>query len=269
MGLAQADYFAQESIILVNEARAQARLPRLTENGTLGRVAMAYSQRMARENFYGHADPQGKQVDDRIAAAGYLAQMSAENIARGQPDPATVVEGWLNSPGHRANIMNGALREIGAGYAVTTTPPYYHYWTHVFATPDASIGRDRNSYPALVLAQINQVRQRAGVSPLAMNATLENVARTQLSTLAEARKFRSAANRTLNEASRAALKTPFQHALALTAAGAATPEDAVAQWAKDDQGRQLSDKALRAAGVAYTFVAQDDFRHYWLLVLGG
>src|SRR5687768_17099490 len=115
----QADYFAQESITLVNDVRAQARLARLSENGTLGRVAMAYSQRMATEGFYGHVDPQGKQVSDRIGATGYLAQMNAENIARGQPDPVTVVEGWLKSPGHRANIMNPDLREIGAGYTVT------------------------------------------------------------------------------------------------------------------------------------------------------
>lgn len=264
----QSNHFAQESINLVNAARTQARLPRLRENATLGRLALAYSQRMARENFYGHVDPQGKQVSDRIAAAGYLAQMSAENIARGQPDPATVVEGWLNSPGHRANIMNPDLREIGAGYAVTTISPYYHYWTHVFATPDASVGRDRGSYPTAVAAQINQVRQQAGVAPLTLHPALESIARSQLPALASARTFRSAANRTLNEASRAALKQ-FSHALALTAAGAATPEDAVAQWAKDDGGRALRDQALRAAGVAYTFVAQDDFRHYWLLVLGG
>ena len=263
-----ADYFAQESIVLVNEARARAGLAYLTENRTLGRVAMAYSERMARENFYGHVDPQGKQVSDRIAATGYLAQASAENIARGQADPATVVDGWLNSPGHRANIMNPDLREIGAGYAVTTFSPYYHYWTHVFATPDASVGRDRSRYSALVVAQINRVRQQAGVAPLTLQPTLESIARGQLPTLASARTFRSAASRTLNEASRATLKH-FTHALALTAAGAATPEDAVAQWKKDDGGRALQDKNLCAAGVAYDFVAQDDFRHYWLLVLGG
>lgn len=264
----QADYFAQESIALVNQARTQAGLTRLTEDPVLGRVALAYSQRMANENFYGHVDPQGKQVSDRIAAAGYLAQMSAENIARGQPDPATVVEGWLNSPGHRANIMNPQLRAIGAGYAFTPTPPYSHYWTHVFATPDASVGRDRNSYPALAVAQINQIRQRAGVASLSMNSTLEGIARTQLPALAQARTFRSQAQRTLNDASRATLQS-FQKALALTAAGTATPEDAVAQWAQGNGSRQLSDASLRAAGVAYTFVPQDEFRHYWLLVLGG
>jgi uncharacterized protein YkwD len=267
----QADYFAHESITLVNAARAQARLSHLTENETLGRVALNYSQRMAGENFYGHVDPQGKQVSDRIAVAGYLAQMSAENIARGQSDPATVVAGWLNSPGHRANIMNPDLREIGAGYAFTSMSPYYHYWTHVFATPDASLGRDRNSYPTLVVTQLNQVRQQVGVAPLTLHPALESLARNHLPTLANEKKFRSAVNGVLNEASRAALKA-FSQALALTAAGAATPEDVVAQWAKDDGGRQ--DGALRspsfyAAGVAYTFVPQDNFRHYWLLVLAG
>jgi uncharacterized protein YkwD len=208
----QADYYAHESVALVNEARTQAGLARLSENAILDRVAMAYSRRMADEGFYGHADPQGKLVNDRIAAASYLAERCAENIARGQRDPATVVDEWLHSPGHRANIMNSELREIGAGYAVTTTPPYFHYWTHVFATQDASMGRDRNNYPAHALAQINQFRQRAG---------------------------------------------------------AASPEEVVAQWTKRDSARRLQDKALRAAGVAYTFVAQDEFRHYWLLLLGG
>lgn len=268
MNAAQLIHFAQESIRLVNQARLQAGLDRLDENETLGRVAMNYSRRMATENFYGHVDPQRRQVNDRIVAAGYLAQMSAENIARGQPDPALVVDGWLKSPGHRANIMNPSLREIGAGYAITPTDPYRHYWTHVFATPDASVGRDRNNYPAQALVQINQLRRRAGAAPLTMHPGLESIARSQLAAIAGARQFRSQAQRALNEASRAALKS-FQQAVALTAAGAGTPEEAVAQWSKENSGRQLSDRGLRAAGVAYTFVAQDDFRHYWLLVLGG
>jgi uncharacterized protein YkwD len=264
----KAEYFAQESITLVNDARTQAGLPRLRENATLTRVAMAYSQRMAREGFYGHMDPQGKGVSERIAAAGYLAQASAENIARGQADPASVVEGWLKSPGHRANIMNPELREIGAGYAVIATPPYFHYWTHVFATPDASVGRERDAYPTQVVAQINRLRQQEGAAPLTLHPELEKIANSQVPALAGVRLFRSGASRTLNEASRAALKS-FTQALALTAAGAATPEDAVAQWTKEDGGRALRDKGLRVAGVAYRFVEQDDFRHYWLLVLGG
>src|SRR3712207_6295213 len=144
---------------------------------------------MANENFYGHVDPQGKQVSDRIAAAGYLAQASAENIARGQPDPVSVVEGWLKSPGHRANIMNAELREIGAGYAVVSTPPYHHYWTHVFATPDGSVGRDRNSYPASVVAQLNQIRHKAGAGPLISHPALESIVRNALPALANARTY--------------------------------------------------------------------------------
>src|SRR5690606_27725709 len=117
--------------------------------------------------------PQGKDVTDRIAATGYLVLASAENIASGQPDPATVVEGWLNSPGHRANILNPELTEIGAGYAYTTTGDYHHFWTHVFATPDPSMRRDRNLYPVEALEQINQLRQQSGLAPLVCAAQLE------------------------------------------------------------------------------------------------
>lgn len=263
----QAAYFAQESIVLVNEARTRAGLPRLQENDTLGRVAMAYSQRMARENFYGHVDPQGKGVGERIAATGYVAQMSAENIGRGQRDPATVVDGWLKSPGHRANILNADAREIGAGYAIAS-PPYFHVWTHVFAAPDGSVGRDRNKYASALVAEINRVRGQDGAAPLTLHPTLESIATSHLQAIANERAFRSEANRTLNEASRAALKS-FQHAPALVAAGAATPEEAVAQWTKGEGGRTLRDRTLRVAGAAYLFAAQDRFRHYWLLVLGG
>jgi uncharacterized protein YkwD len=258
--------FAEQSIDLVNQARRRARLSLLTSDPVLGQVAQAYSARMAREGFYGHADPQGRQVTDRLNAAGYLAQRSAENIARGQPDPVTVVEGWLASPGHRANILTPELTRLGAGYAFTATPPYHHYWTHVFATPDASVGRNQADYPAQALTLLNQGRQRAGVAALAASPQLTALAQQRLGGLAQARSFRSQAQATLQAVSRAALGS-HRHAVAQTAAGAATPEEAVAQWQQGRGAAQLHDAALRAAGIAYRFVAQDEYRHYWLLVL--
>ncbi len=114
--------FAQSSILLVNQARHDAGLEPLVENPVLTEIARSYSRRMAAEGFYGHEDPQGRDVTDRIVDAGYLAQISAENIAAGQPDPETVVDGWLNSPGHRANILNPDLREIGQAMPI----PHHH-----------------------------------------------------------------------------------------------------------------------------------------------
>ena len=268
MSTAQAQWFAQESVELVNAARNRAGLPRLVPDPALDRVAQAYSRRMAEEGFYGHVDPQGRSVGDRLAAARYLAGASAENIARGQPDPGTVVQGWLDSPGHCANIMNPQLAKIGAGYAFTPVPPFHHYWTHVFATPDASVGRDRSQYPAQALAAINQARHEYGAGPLTMDPALERIARTQLGELAQASRFRSEGKSALGAAGRAALAV-YRRALALTAAGAASPEQAADQWTGGSGGEQILDRGLRAAGIAYTFVEEDDFRHYWLLVVGG
>ncbi len=69
MTSSQAQWFAQESVELVNAARNRAGLPRLAPDPALDRVALSYAQRMAREGFYRHVDPQGRQVSDRLAAA--------------------------------------------------------------------------------------------------------------------------------------------------------------------------------------------------------
>lgn len=263
---AQAERLAQESILLVNQAREEAGLMPLTENPVLGEVAMAYSNRMAMEGFYGHEDPEGNQAEDRIAAAGYLAQMTAENIAAGQPDAQMVVEGWLDSPEHRANIMNPDFREIGAGYAYTSTPPYHHYWTHLFATADASVGRNREEYPELALAQINQLREQAGVAPLTMDPTAVSIANTHLQSLVQAESYENQVEQTLSDASTEAVHT-FQQAVTLSSAGTATPEEVVAQWVEGYGSSQLTDPNLRAAGVAYQFVEESEYRHYWVLLL--
>ncbi len=262
----QAERLAQESILLVNQAREEAGLMPLTESPLLSEVAMAYSNRMATENFYGHEDPEGNQAEDRIAAAGYLAQVTAENIAAGQPTAQMVVEGWLESPGHRANIMNPDLREIGAGYAYTSTPPYQHYWTHLFATADASVGRNRAEYPEVALAQINQLREQAGVAPLTMDPTAVGIANAHLQTLLQAESYEGQVEQTLNDASNEAIQT-FQQAVTLSSAGTATPEEVVAQWIEGYGSSQLTDPNLRAAGVAYQFVEESEYRHYWLLLL--
>lgn len=264
----QAREFAQRSIELVNAARIETGLDPLVESPVLTQVAQDYSRRMATEGFYGHTDPQGKDVTDRIAAAGYLAQMSAENIAGGQPDPETVVDGWLNSPGHRENIMNPDLQEIGAGYAYADSPPYYHYWTHVFATPDASVGRDLTQYPDQALAAINDLRQQAGGSPLTMDPTLTAIAQRHLEGLAHAQDFDAQVDPTLEAASQEALPG-HQQIVALAAAGPGTPEDVVAKWAENTGNSNLADAGLTTAGIAYLFIEEDDYRHYWLLLMGG
>ena len=80
-----------------------------------------------------HTGSDGSNPGDRIARAGYRFSAWAENVAMGYPDAASVMDGWMNSPGHRANILSGNVTEIGVGlaYAADGAP----YWTMVLARP--------------------------------------------------------------------------------------------------------------------------------------
>jgi uncharacterized protein YkwD len=78
---------------------------------------------MVARRFFAHVTPEGIDPGARLAAAGWSGTMWAENIAWGSGSlgtPAEIVKGWMNSPGHRANILNGALRTSGIGVAAGT-----------------------------------------------------------------------------------------------------------------------------------------------------
>ncbi|RMI30185.1 CAP domain-containing protein [Nocardia stercoris] len=87
---------------------------------------------MRDQGFFSHTDPDGTDPGDRIAAAGYTWQAYGENIAQGQADANAVVTAWMNSPGHRANILNCGFTQIGIGIADGSGGPW---WTQDFGTP--------------------------------------------------------------------------------------------------------------------------------------
>jgi stress response protein SCP2 len=122
-----------EVVRLTNAERTARGLRALGTDDRLARAAYAHSADMAARRFFAHECPSGTQAWDRAVAAGYTYRMVAENIAAGQRTPAEVVEGWMNSPGHRANILNGELTQIGVGFA--PGGEYGTYWTQVFGTP--------------------------------------------------------------------------------------------------------------------------------------
>ncbi|OHV75183.1 CAP domain-containing protein [Pseudofrankia sp. BMG5.36] len=123
-----------EVIMLTNQQRERHGLRPLAPEPRLAIAAAAHSADMARRRFFDHSSPEGRQVSDRVEAAGYQYATVAENIAAGQRTPAEVVTGWMNSPGHRRNILLPEITEIGVGYAVSDDV-YGCYWTQVFGTP--------------------------------------------------------------------------------------------------------------------------------------
>ncbi len=102
----------------INAIRQQQGLTKLNHNDRLASVARKYSQKMAERKFFSHTSPDGDSVSDRVRSANIFYWMVGENLFWSaniaQPVPAAV-EGWMNSPGHRANILRSEYRETGIG----------------------------------------------------------------------------------------------------------------------------------------------------------
>jgi len=141
LGDAQAE--GQKVLELINSARTQPRqcgtqafapTGPLTWNATLETAAQTHTRDMANNNYFDHKDRTGGTPGDRAELAGYIAQQIGENIAAGLDTPRKVVDGWLASPGHCANIMNPQFRELGAAYATDPKSDAGIYWTALFGT---------------------------------------------------------------------------------------------------------------------------------------
>ena len=133
----------QQLLQLLNSARAQPRqcgaqafaAAPLAWNAQLGAAAEGHSRAMANQNFFDHKDRDGRTPGDRAELAGYAGGQIGENIAAGQDSARKVLDGWLTSPGHCANLMNPAFRELGAAYAVDPKSDAGIYWTALFGAP--------------------------------------------------------------------------------------------------------------------------------------
>jgi uncharacterized protein YkwD len=112
----------------VNRERAANGCRPLAADPRLEAVAAAHSADMRERGFFDHVNPAGQSPFDRAEAAGVPAR--AENIARGQVDAAAVMESWMSSSGHRANILDCGLARLGVGIADGGGGPW---WTQLFA----------------------------------------------------------------------------------------------------------------------------------------
>ena len=119
--------YEQEVIRLVNEIRAQNGLSALTYNWELSRVARYKSQDMVDNRYFSHTSPTYGTPFQMIRSFGLSYRSAGENIAYGQRTPQAVVNSWMNSSGHRANILSSSYTQIGVGYVANG-----HYWTQMF-----------------------------------------------------------------------------------------------------------------------------------------
>ena len=112
---------------LVNEIRVENGISPLTLNAELSNVARIKSQDMKDNQYFSHTSPTYGSPFDMMKSFGITYKTAGENIARGQQTPEAVVDAWMNSDGHRANILNASFTEIGVGYVADG-----NYWTQMF-----------------------------------------------------------------------------------------------------------------------------------------
>ena len=119
--------FEKEVVRLVNVERQKSGLRSLTYDWELSRVARIKSQDMKDRNYFSHTSPTYGSPFQMMKSFGISYRSAGENIARGQATPQAVVKAWMNSAGHRANILNSSFTHIGVGYVENGK-----YWTQMF-----------------------------------------------------------------------------------------------------------------------------------------
>ena len=143
VGRASSSAIRTRVVELVNEARRHPRrcgrerfaaAPPLGVSRKLNEAATDHARDMAKQKFFEHRGSDGSQPRDRVARTGYKSRLTGENIALGPESAEEVVAGWLDSPGHCANIMDSRFREIGVGIA-TGPKRGQIYWVQAFGSP--------------------------------------------------------------------------------------------------------------------------------------
>jgi uncharacterized protein YkwD len=189
---AQETDLAARALALVNEARAAEGLDALAPSGVLDEAARAHAEDMLARDFYDHVTPEGTTARDRfLAAGGDVGAVSGENIARctGCPTPpgAERVEafhgGWMQSPGHRANVLSLGFARFG--YAITGRGGET-YAVQTFAGPGASEGTDvaPEALAEALRDELNARRAEAGLAALDADPALDAAAQAALDAFA-------------------------------------------------------------------------------------
>lgn len=126
--------YARQVLELVNEERAKEGVPALVLDKTLCEAAQVRSDELL--DKLAHERPDGRDVQTVLDEANWTFGRDyytfGENIAAGQATPKEVVEAWMNSPGHRENIMDPGFKKLGIGYTHNSKTMYHHYWAQLF-----------------------------------------------------------------------------------------------------------------------------------------
>jgi len=138
------DQIAYQLLELVNRERAANRLPPLRLHPQLQTASHWMAQDMAANEYLDHTDHEGRELEARLTAFEYREyQVVGENVAAGQVTAAEVMANWMESPGHRSNILSPDFCEIGIGHVQNSAGKFQHYWVQDF-------GRQPDIFPIVI-----------------------------------------------------------------------------------------------------------------------
>lgn len=259
----EAGDFVLRVLELVNEERAKEGLKPLVLNDALCAVAQQHCDDMAARGFFDHINPDGESPFDRMDNYGIWYMAAGENIAAGQRSPESVMESWMNSPGHRANILSSDYGEIGIAY--TYGGSYGVYWTQCFADKVGinNTQEEADDFVLRVLELVNEERAKEGLKALVLDDALCAVAQQHCDDMV-ARSFFDHINPDG--------ESPFDRmenngiwymaAGENIAAGQRTPEAVMESWMNSPGHRaNILSSDYGKIGIAYT--NGGDFKIYW------
>ena len=161
-----------EVVSLVNLERQIYNLHPLQWDSRLYAAALGHSQDMAQQNYFDHTSLDGRTPGTRISQAGYPGYTYGENIAAGYPTPQAVMEAWMNSSGHSANILRSSFCDIGVGYAYTASGYYRNYWTQDFGRQNVSACSSTQDYTISASAGLHGSISPAGTVTVTQGGSL-------------------------------------------------------------------------------------------------
>jgi len=126
----------QQVVERLNHVRAESGLRALTVDLRLVAAADRHTADMVASDFMAHEGTDGSEPGDRVRETGYVWRYVSENVAAGQLTAEWVVDAWMNSAGHRSNVLSARARHVGVGYGHGPGTTYKHYWTANFAATD-------------------------------------------------------------------------------------------------------------------------------------
>jgi uncharacterized protein YkwD len=185
---------------LANQDRQRAGLPPLQLDRRLTKVARAHSEDMVQHHFVGHVSPTTGSAADRLKSAHVPAQLILENVARAY-SPGEIERGLMESPGHRANLLNDEVTHLGVGVALGDGQNNELFATQLFVkAPEALPGSDAGDWQAELKRRIAALRRAHELPPLVEDARLDQIAADTAVELAKKRSTSSGAQEILGRA---------------------------------------------------------------------